>query len=670
MTTRTLRFAPLSVALALGSTAAAQGLVASSGEIIAKNGDAAPGIPGVTFDGSGTFGTTVLDESGGVLVKTRLVGLGVTSLNESALYYGTSASDLQLVIRAEDPAPGIPGATLNASSFDSLSSSPRISPDGRMLWGSRIDDGGVTIDSTNDTVMYVGTPGSWTIAAREGDPAPGIAGATLKSSFSSPSQQSTALDRFGRLLFKSSLGGAVTTDDDNAWFFGMPGSMAPILREGDASVGGTVIQSLGFVSQTNEGGMVVLDATLSQTLGTSPATDLDDKIVVIHVEGFGNTVVLREGDIAPGTAGGVFGKPGGSWFVNTGVNTFNAFGEFAMIADITGGDVIANVNDRAIYIINLGTETMVVRRGDPAPGTDANLDVFNNSSLSMNVNGEVAFQCTLTGGTATAADDACVFTNIGGTLHLVAREGDPAPELPGHTINSMSGHSMYMNGSGQIHMNIPVIETGTGNTKTALYIYDKDLGMCLATVGGEQIEVAPGVFKTVGSFGGSQFNNTNGAPLSFGHDGNFVLRVNFTDSTAAVIRTQACSLRGGPSTISESAGGAQTLYLNAGTDHGNDLYLLLGSFSGTTPGLPADGLILPLNFDAYLNHTLSKPNKVPLTNSFAALDGTGRSTATFTLPAGLTGFSGLTAHHAFAVIDLGTFGISFTSEAAPVTFVP
>ena len=656
-------------ALVLGSSLGAQGLLATSGEVIAKNGDAAPGIPGVTFDGSGTFGTTVIDESGGVFVKIRLVGAGVTSLNETALFYGTSASDLQLVIRAEDPAPGIPGATLNHASFDSLSSSPRLSPDGRMLWGSTINDGGVTIDSTNDTVMYVGTPGSWTIAAREGDPAPGIPGATLKSSFSSPSQQSTGLDRFGRLLYKSSLGGAVTTDDDNAWFFGLPGSLAPILREGDASVGGTVIQSLGFVSQTNEGGMVVLDARLSQTLGTSPASDLDDQILVIHVEGFGNTVVLREGDIAPGTAGGVFGKPGGSWFVNTGANTFNAFGEFAMIADITGGDVVANVNDRAIYLINLGTETMLVRRGDPAPGTDASLDVFNNSSLSLNLNGEVAFQSTLIGGTATSADDACVYTTLGGTLHLVAREGDPAPELPGHTIGSMFGHSMFMNNN-QIHMNIPVTETASGTNKTALYIYDKVLGMCLATVGGEQIEVAPGVFKTVSSFGGSQFNNTNGAPLSFDHDGNFALRVNFTDGTAAVTRTQACSLRGAPSTISESAGGAQTLFLNAGSDHGNDLYLLLGSFSGTSPGLPADGHILPLNFDAYLNHTLSKPNKVPLTNSFAALDGTGRSTATFTLPAGLTGFSGLTAHHAFAVVDLGSLGISFTSEAAPVTFLP
>jgi hypothetical protein len=62
---------------------------------------------------------------------------------------------------------------------------------------------------------------------REGDPAPGTAGATLSSAFNAPSQQSTGMNGQGRILFQSSLaGGDVSgTTNNAAWYTGLPGAL-------------------------------------------------------------------------------------------------------------------------------------------------------------------------------------------------------------------------------------------------------------------------------------------------------------------------------------------------------------------------------------------------------------------------------------------------------------
>ncbi|QDU67885.1 hypothetical protein [Engelhardtia mirabilis] len=122
--------------------------------------------------------------------------------------------------------------------------------------------------------------------------------------------------------------------------------------------------------------------------------------------------------------------------------------------------------------------------------------------------------------------------------------------------------------------------------------------------------------------------------------------------------------------ISVATGGAQTMTLYAGQENEGDLYILVGSLSGTSPGIPIGPGVLPLNLDAYLNATLSAPAGVGLTNSSNFLNGDGSENATLTVPAGLGVLAGLTANHAYVVLDLGTFGISKVSSAASLTFNP
>lgn len=121
------------------------------------------------------------------------------------------------------------------------------------------------------------------------------------------------------------------------------------------------------------------------------------------------------------------------------------------------------------------------------------------------------------------------------------------------------------------------------------------------------------------------------------------------------------SLLGGPDSISVAAGGTQEFFLETCPPAIGDPYLLLGTVSGTTPGIPVDSVVLPLTSDPYFLFTVSNANTPPLTDSFGLLDGSGAATASLTVPAGLpASFVGLTLHHAFLVFD----ALSLTAELA------
>lgn len=97
-----------------------------------------------------------------------------------------------------------------------------------------------------------------------------------------------------------------------------------------------------------------------------------------------------------------------------------------------------------------------------------------------------------------------------------------------------------------------------------------------------------------------------------------------------------------------ATGGPQEFVINSGSDHAGQLYVALGSLSGTAPGTPFAGVILPVNFDAYTNVLL---NGAPFfTGTIGVLDGNGYATCSLNLPP-TPGYAGLELDH--AVISLG-----------------
>ena len=124
--------------------------------------------------------------------------------------------------------------------------------------------------------------------------------------------------------------------------------------------------------------------------------------------------------------------------------------------------------------------------------------------------------------------------------------------------------------------------------------------------------------------------------------------------------------------ISVASGGAQPFELDAGHLHAGQPYLLLGSVSGSSPGVSIGaGFQLPLNPDAYFQWTLLHPNTPPLSSSAGLLSLHGGSGASvLSVPSGVPALAGLTIWHAFLAQDIVTGQVSFVSNAAELTLVP
>lgn len=656
--------------LAFATVAFAQSVLLQQGEVVAATGDTVPGtVLGETFGGSSTFDTGVMDDSGKILFRGRLTGGGVSAADERALFYGSSRSNLQMVVRGGDAEPSgtLPGVTLNTSSgTQGLGSSYRISKDGRMMWSSSLFGAGVT--TTNDTAVYVGVPGNFQIFVREGDLAP-FGGATITSSFSSISQQNTSLNSSGVGLIKVTLAGGdvVGTTNNEAWLYGTPGNLTMLARKGDIAPGGEVLAGVspGFVSQMNEAGQVMFDVSFVAGTGTNPVTTANDRALWLYTPGLGNVQLIREGDASP-IPGVSYGTPSNSWSINTGSTTFNASGEVLLRVDLAGA-VVAGVDDMAIVKVSTAGHSIVVRRGEAVaalPGVS--FGPFNNSSLQLAANGRVAFECSLVG-TSGTTDDTAIFSGTPGDWALVVREGDLVTNMPNFVFGNVNGVSIVQNNAGQLLFANTI--TDTVDFFNSYFGWTAGLGLQQIGTAADIIETSPGSQHQYGSSGGIQFGNGAGRPLTFRDNGDFVHRVNFQDGTAAQMTGHVGSFVGVPAEISASAGGTHNMYLNGGGAQAGNTYFVLGSVTGTNPGFPAGGFTCPLNLDVYTNITIQFANTPFLNNTFSLLDLEGRNNAALLIPPAIPGLAGLTMHHAFLAFN--PFGaIKFASEADGLTFTP
>jgi hypothetical protein len=124
-----------------------------------------------------------------------------------------------------------------------------------------------------------------------------------------------------------------------------------------------------------------------------------------------------------------------------------------------------------------------------------------------------------------------------------------------------------------------------------------------------------------------------------------------------------------PPDISLLAGGTQTMTLDVGPALANELYWVLGSVTGTSPGLPGPPP-LPLEPDFYFFFTFDNPNTL-IQGSLFFLDAAGQGLAALTIgPGDLDpSFAGLVLHHAYVVLD-GALDPLAASNATSLTLVP
>lgn len=135
---------------------------------------------------------------------------------------------------------------------------------------------------------------------------------------------------------------------------------------------------------------------------------------------------------------------------------------------------------------------------------------------------------------------------------------------------------------------------------------------------------------------------------------------------------EAAAISACPGEVFLAEGGEQQIDVSPGAAFAGQVYLVLGSFTGATPGIAlGGGLTLPLNADPYLEYTLLHPNAAPLAASLGVLDAAGTGQARFTLPPNApASLAGLLLRHAYAVIDPLTLKPTFVSPPAPLRLDP
>ncbi len=133
---------------------------------------------------------------------------------------------------------------------------------------------------------------------------------------------------------------------------------------------------------------------------------------------------------APGTSGAMFNTNLNFSAIN---NSVNPSGQVPFSSALTGGDTVtsgAGQNDSGMWVGSPSGISLVMRRGGSVP--DGSGAVFgamttNPGNSRINASGNVVFSNNLstTDGTtpATVANDAGLYTNVGGSLQTVAREG-------------------------------------------------------------------------------------------------------------------------------------------------------------------------------------------------------------------------------------------------------
>lgn len=151
-------------------------------------------------------------------------------------------------------------------------------------------------------------------------------------------------------------------------------------------------------------------------------------------------------------------------------------------------------------------------------------------------------------------------------------------------------------------------------------------------------------------------NGTWNDACSLGVSGNWVMEVTYRIANCDALNRDVAQ-------VSLASGGEQTYTLAAGSAEGGKFYWILGSVSGTSPGSPFPGGLLPLNADPYTNLTLSQPFNPLFSNFFGSLDGDGAAFAAFVVPQGTDAeFAGVTLYHAY--ITIGTPGVIDTASNA------
>jgi kumamolisin len=399
-------------------------------ELLVAAGDAA-GASGAEYL---TFGSPAINDLGNLAFQATLeAGAGgVTAADNSGIWTGT-AGGLLSVASTGSLAPG-------TSAVFSTLANPVYNDNGAVAFVGALKGA----SAATNTGVWSTSGGSLALVARRGAHAPGYATGVTFSAL-----DALALPDAGGAILLATVNAGSAATDRGIWAGDSTADLQLIVKEGDTYNGQTIsniafLPTLPYVSgQTRSFDQITGDLVFRASIGGNTG--------IFEVSGTTVRLVVESGTSAPGVSGGKF--------AGFGVPALNANGDVAFAGTL---GLSAPVSERAgIWAdANGGALELVALTGSAAPGTNGTFVTLNDPVY--NDNEAVAFRGALkvAAGEATATNAVGVWSNSGGPLALVARQGSQAPGCPaGATFGAFSSLALPDQGG--------VVLLGTLNTNAA-----------------------------------------------------------------------------------------------------------------------------------------------------------------------------------------------------------
>lgn len=482
------------------------------------------GVPdGVRFSG---FGGPLISSDGLVAFTGTLTGPGVTSTNNTGLWFGRPG-ELTLTARTGDQPPGT-SLGVRYSGFTNL-----VSSGSHVLFIGTLAGTGVT--SANDRGLWTGSSASILLSARKGSPAPGTdTGVTFAG------LTNAVLSQDGFPAFLGSLTGPGVSPGVNAQgLWGGPKQNLHLLaRQGSPAQGLPAGVNYGTLN-TPLAAPFSTFAFMAALSGPGVTQGTDQAFLSGIPGGFSPSV--RLGSQAPETAPGV---------VIISISSPAACPDgVAFLAEFSGPGVIPGVNSTGLYLTDPSGTRLRLRTGQPAPGTGPGVVFSDVISAAVASNGHVLISAVVTGTGVTTDNNNGLWAGPPGSLALVAREGSQAPNLPANVRFSTFAGPM-INRHGQVVFWATLFGPGItgGVNDRGIFGWDPQTGLHLLARLGDSVDIAPGVTRSISglttpiSSTPSAVGDADGRAAVLSSDGLVVFTAQFSNGTAGVLLTRLSSL--------------------------------------------------------------------------------------------------------------------------------
>ncbi len=502
---------------------------------VALTGQQAPGTPGgVTYESFGSllhpqfqygYGGAVLNDAGHVAFRANIAGSGVDFSNHQGVWSEGDGS-LSLVARTGSQAPGAP-VGVNFSMDPALELFfPVLNDTGKTAFYGATTDGGLGIWSEGS--------GSLTVVARNDQQAPGTpAGVTFTFNNLYEVLDAPVLNNAGQTTFRAYLSGAgVTNANDFGRWSERTGGLELVARQGSPMPGlpAGVVNNYLEEAGLNDAGESVFFAALSGS-GVNNSNNQG-----IWSEGSSSlALVARKGAPVPG-------MPGVTFDAIFATGAINNAGQSVIVAGLSSDPPPVGFGGDSVWMADSGGSlTLIARRGTHAPGTPSgvNFEDFGGWS-SLNEAGQALLNVLLSGTGVDESNDEALFLNDAlGNVTVVHRFGNQAPGTPAGTVfagNPALGLARVLNNVGQVAITSPLAGPGVDSTNDhGIWATDRSGAQQLIVRKGDELEVAPGDFRTISELGFvGDTGNANGWPSGFNNFGQLAFWASFTDGSQGV----------------------------------------------------------------------------------------------------------------------------------------